>query len=97
MQILFVQFGFQIMIAYDTTDDCLTLAVVWLLIHLHLLSGHVGWITNGPRREKTCLRGFANNKGADQPSHTCSLISAFVIHLLQSIISRLAWSAISIF
>ena len=23
----------------------------------------------GPRREKTCLRGFANNKGADQPAH----------------------------
>ena len=22
---------------------------------------------NGPRREKTCLRGFANNTGADQP------------------------------
>ena len=22
----------------------------------------------GPRREKTCLRGFANNKGADQPA-----------------------------
>ena len=23
----------------------------------------------GPRHEKTCLRGFANNKGADQPAH----------------------------
>ena len=23
----------------------------------------------GPRREKTCLRGFANNTGADQPAH----------------------------
>ena len=34
----------------------------------------------GPQREKTCLRGFANNKGADQPVHTRSLISAFVIH-----------------
>ena len=33
----------------------------------------------GPRLEKTCLRGFANNKGPDQPVHTCSLISAFVI------------------
>ena len=33
----------------------------------------------GPRREKTCLRGFANNTGADQPAHTRSLISAFVI------------------
>ena len=41
--------------------------------------------------------GFANNKGADQPVHLHSLISAFVIHLLESIISRLAQSAISIF
>ena len=24
---------------------------------------------NGPQREKTCLRGFANNTGADQPAH----------------------------
>ena len=36
-------------------------------------------IINGPRHEKTCLRGFANTTGADQPAHTRSLISAFVI------------------
>ena len=45
-----------------------------------------------PGREKTCLRGFANNKGADQPAHSPSLISAFVIHLLESIISKFATS-----
>ena len=33
----------------------------------------------GPRREKTCLWGFVSNKGADQPAHTRSLISAIVI------------------
>ena len=27
--------------------------------------------------------GFANNKGADQPTHLHSLISTFVIHLLE--------------
>ena len=43
--------------------------------------------SNGPRREKTCLRGFANNTGADQPAHPRSLISAFVIRFLESIIS----------
>ena len=32
----------------------------------------------GPRREKACLRLFANNTGADQPAHPRSLISAFV-------------------
>ena len=40
----------------------------------------------GPQREKTCLRGFANNKGADQPVHTRSLISTFVIPLLENFI-----------
>ena len=35
----------------------------------------------GPRREKTCLRGFANNTGADQPAHPRSLISTFVIRV----------------
>ena len=44
----------------------------------------------GPRREKTCLRGFANNTGADQPAHPRSLISAFVIRFLKSTICRLA-------
>ena len=53
-------------------------------------------VLNGPRREKTCLRGFANKKGADQPAHPRSLISAFVIRLLQSVIYRLATSEISI-
>ena len=33
----------------------------------------------GPRHKKTCLRGVANNAGADQPAHPRSLISAFVI------------------
>ena len=51
----------------------------------------------GPRREKTCLWSFANNKGADQHAHLRSLIRAFVIPLLESIISRLAMSKISIF
>ena len=54
-------------------------------------------VTYGPWREKTCLRGFAINKGTDQPAHQCSLISTFIIRLLKSIISRLATSEISLF
>ena len=34
-----------------------------------------------------CLMSYANNKGADQPAHPCSLFSAFVVHCLDSIIS----------
>ena len=54
-------------------------------------------VSYGPRREKTCLWGFANNKaGTDQPAHPRRLISAFIIHLLESTISRLATSELSI-
>ena len=28
---------------------------------------------------------YANNKGMDQPAHPCSLISAFVVCLLESV------------
>ena len=55
------------------------------------------YLSYGPRRKKTCLRWVANNKGADQPAHPRSLISAFVIRLLESIISKLAKGEISIF
>ena len=58
---------------------------------------HLKTIKIGHRRDKTCLRGFENNKGADQPAHPRSLISAFNIRLLESIISRFATSEISIF
>ena len=48
----------------------------------------------GPRCEKTCLRGWgANSKGAD-PRRP---VYAFVIRLLESIISELASSKILIF
>ena len=38
-----------------------------------------------------------NNKGADQPAHMRNLIHTFVIPLLESIISKLATSGISMF
>ena len=47
--------------------------------------------------EKICLWGFANNNGADQTAHLRSLISAFVTRFLESFISRLVTSEISIF
>ena len=39
-----------------------------------------------PGHEKMCLMLYANNKGTDQPAHPRSLISAFVVHCLDSII-----------
>ena len=50
----------------------------------------------GTEHEKTCFRGFANNKGTDQPVHPHSLISAFVIRSLESIISILDTCEISV-
>ena len=38
---------------------------------------------------------YANNKGADQPARPCSLISAFVVHSVDSIIPLLAVAEIS--
>ena len=42
---------------------------------------------NEPGHEKTCLMSYSNDKGADQPAHPRSLISAFVFRCLDSIIS----------
>ena len=53
--------------------------------------------SNGPQCEKACLQYFTNNTGADQPAHPRRLISAFVIRLLESMISKFASSEISIF
>ena len=39
---------------------------------------------------KTRLWGFVNNKGADQLACPHRLISAFTLHILESIISKLA-------
>ena len=38
---------------------------------------------------------YASNKGADQPAHPCCLISAFVVHCLDSIIYLVSTFAIS--
>ena len=48
-----------------------------------------------PGREKTCLRVFGKNKGADQPAHLRRLIIVFGFRLLKIIISKLATSEIS--
>ena len=37
-----------------------------------------------PGHEKMCLMSYANYKGADQPAHPRSLISAFVVRCLDS-------------
>ena len=46
---------------------------------------------------ETLYSRFANNKGADQPAHARSLISAFVIRLLEDVASTLVTGEIAIF
>ena len=48
-----------------------------------------------PGNEKICLMSYANNKGTDQPAHQRSLISAFIVHCLDSIISLVSIAEIS--
>ena len=44
-----------------------------------------GWLEiKWASTQENLSSGFANNKGADQPMHLHSLISAFVIRLLES-------------
>ena len=54
---------------------------------INLLINKVPMSLFEPGHEKMCLMSYANNKAADQPAHPGSLISAFVIHCLDSIIS----------
>ena len=51
--------------------------------------------TNEPGHEKTCIMSYANNKGADQPAHPRSLISAFVVRCLDSVMSLVSVTKIS--
>ena len=51
-------------------------------------------LTYGPGHAKTCLIPYANNKGADQPAHSRSLISTFVVRCLDSMICILAISKV---
>ena len=48
-----------------------------------------------PRHDQTCLLPYANNKAADSLAHPRSLISAFVVRCLDSIISLLVIAEIS--
>ena len=48
-----------------------------------------------PSHEKTCLKSHANNKGADQPAYPRSLISAFVVRCLDSVMSLVSVIKIS--
>ena len=76
----------------QTVRNFRTLTVSHIYFHGWLYSNQNFLV--GPWREQTCLQGFVNNKGADQPAHPRRQISAFVNRFLESIISKLATSEI---
>ena len=49
-------------------------------------------LLHGQGHAKTCLMPLTKNKGADQPAHSRSLISTFVVRCLDSMICILAIS-----
>ena len=51
--------------------------------------------TFAPGHEKMCLMSYANNKGADQPARPRSLISAFVVRCLDSVMPLVSVTKIS--
>ena len=50
-----------------------------------------------PGHDKVCLMPYADNKGADQPAHQRSLISAFVVRCQDRMISLVYVSEITRF
>ena len=62
----------------ETCQDC-----IFEIHFTKIYYAYCGASTFEPGHEKMCLMSYANNKGADQPS----LISAFVVRCLDSIIS----------
>ena len=59
--------------------------------------GSIIIIMLGPGHAKMCLMAYANNKGADQPTHPRSLISTIVVRCWDSMIYILAVSQVSTF
>ena len=57
--------------AHKEVVRMLLLSLIWVHKCLNVDS-------NRPVEEKTCLEGFADNKGVDEPAHPPSLISTFV-------------------
>ena len=53
--------------------------------------------TNLALSRENLFSGLVNNKGADQPAHMYSLISVFVFHSFEGIVSRRSTSEIFIF
>ena len=72
--------------------------IVSIIYCLYNQGQYVRFVTEyEPGHEKMCLMPYANNKGADQPAHPRSLISAFVFRCQDKMIPLVSISEISRF
>ena len=71
----------------DHSRKCYTTVQRW--------SCHTGNCNDLSHVMRKSVMPYANNKGADQPAHPCSLISAFVVRCLDSILSLVSIFAMS--
>ena len=77
-------------LVYVVTEDSLHKIT---LSEVVCLTGNIPY---EPHHEKICFLPYANNNGAAQPAHPCSLISNFVVRCLDSIILILSKSKLVI-
>ena len=81
----------EVLTSWMQMSNCTILLVrFWSICSINLF-------TYGPGHAKTCLKPYANNKGADQTAHSSSLISTFVVRFIDSMICILAISKVSRF
>ena len=65
------------------------------VLHVAQLDSFAGTYKDWASTRENLSSGCANNNGAHKPAHSHTLISAFVIRFLESIISKLATSKIT--
>ena len=61
------------------------------------LSIYNRYLTIRALSQENQIKLHVNNKGAVQPAHSCSLISTFVVRLLERIMTYFATSKVSIY
>ena len=82
-------YGIQSLLYFKTHAQVLCVGLNLVMLGSSML------VSYEPRTEKTCLCHMQTTKGADKPAHLHTLISAFVVHCLDSIIPLLAIADIS--
>ena len=71
---------------YHVSLNCAILFILFLIQFFCSIYSNV--LINRSQREKPCIRGFASNKSADQPAHSRSPVSTFIVRSLETCYER---------